>query len=184
MTAASSICLAYIFLASCCLLNAFLKIHLCARGQLEVFVPLIPVNPVLRIYIRLKQWGAFVPTLCINLDLTQWPWSCKDLFVLFNSSTWIILGTALKLNCFEVFFCWMRLLQIKPFSLMCLAQFWMILGSDKRNETMFFSFLTVLSWVYSLDFLDIVGRCVNHNCFWLFLLLLFWLFMKSKSLKI
>lgn len=184
MTAASSICLAYIFLASCCLLNAFLKIHLCARGQLEVFVPLIPVNPVLRIYIRLKQWGAFVPTLCINLDLTQWPWSCKDLFVLFNSSTWIILGTALKLNCFEVFFCWMRLLQIKPFSLMCLAQFWMILGSDKRNETMFFSFLTVLSWVYSLDFLDIVGRCVNHNCFWLFLLLLFWLFMKSKNLKI
>lgn len=43
------------FLAPCCLLNALLKIHLYARGQLEAFVPLIPVNPVLRIYIELKQ---------------------------------------------------------------------------------------------------------------------------------
>lgn len=37
------------------LLNALFKIHLCAEGQLEAFVLLIPGNPVLTIYIELKQ---------------------------------------------------------------------------------------------------------------------------------
>lgn len=37
------------------LLNALFKIHLYAEGQLEAFVLLIPGNPVLTIYVELKQ---------------------------------------------------------------------------------------------------------------------------------
>lgn len=55
MKAASSICLAYVCLVPFCLLNALFKIHLYAEGQLEAFVLLISGNPVLTIYIELKQ---------------------------------------------------------------------------------------------------------------------------------
>lgn len=116
--------------------------HLCA-GQLEAFVQLIPGNPVLTIYVELKHWGGFVPAIHINSLLTQWPWSCKDLSVLLNSSTWIILDGASHWSCFSLKlsqgFCKIRFLQIKLSSVMPCQKFKIIFGDHKRNMIMVFN---------------------------------------------
>lgn len=138
MKAASSISLACVCLVPFCLLNAVFKIHLSAAGQLEAFVLLIPGNPALTIYIKLKQWGGFVLAIRINSDSTQWPWSCKDLSVLLSSSTWIILGAAQSKVKLFLGICRMELLQIKLSSVMHFAQFRVILDNPKMNRTMLF----------------------------------------------
>lgn len=168
------------------LLNALFKIHLYAEGQLEAFVLLVPGNPVLTIYVELKQWGGFVPAIHINSHLTQWPWSCKDLSVLLNSSTWIILDGAphwscfsLKLNCFWVFAgsgSW-----DKSFPVWCPANSsgWSlaIIKGIWQCSVIALTVLTRLLDFCLFDWVQHFGRCVNHS-------LIFGApYLKTKSLK-